>query len=396
MSRPKLLVVVQRYGDGVAGGAEAHAREVVKRLRPHLDIEVITTTAQDYWTWENAFTAGIEWVDDVPVRRFPVLRGRAFDFKLYERRAFSPSHTLEDERTFLEAQGPFAPDLLDHLWRVAPEVDHLLFFTYIYYPTCYGLPLVPGRAVLVPTAHDEPALRLSIYKPVFHTPRVIAYNTEEERAIVRRTFRNERVPSDIMGVGVDVPEDRSPERFRQRFGIEGPFILYIGRIVESKGCRDLFDRWARWRTREPERRVTLVLAGHPEMPIPARDDVVHLGVITDQEKFDGLAACAALVVPEVLSSMSMVTLEAWACARPIICDPRSAVVWGMTRRAGGGLAQRDGAELGEIVAMLCDDPALGDRLGANGRAFVQRTYTWPRIIETYLDMFAEVRIRNAS
>src|SRR5207253_4296068 len=89
MSKPRLLVVVQRYGDGVAGGAETHARELTKRLEPHLDVEVLTTAAADYRTWENAFTAGIEWVDDVPVRRFPVLRQRAYDFKLYERRAFA-------------------------------------------------------------------------------------------------------------------------------------------------------------------------------------------------------------------------------------------------------------------------------------------------------------------
>ena len=395
MSRPKLLVVVQRYGDGVAGGAEAHAREVTRRLAPHLDVEVLTTTARDYWTWENAFSAGTEWVDEIPVRRFPVLKQRAYDFKLHERRAFDPRHTLEDERTFIESQGPYAPDLLDHLWRNGRDADHVLFFTYIYYTTCYGLPLVPERAVLVPTAHDEPALGLSVYEPVFHAPRVIAYNTEEERAIVRRRFHNERVPSDIMGVGVDVPDDRSADRFRERFRVEGPFILYIGRIVSSKGCVDLFDRWQRWRARDPERRVTLVLAGHPEMPIPQRDDVVHLGVVSDQEKYDAIAASTAVIVPEVLSSMSMVTLEAWACGRPVICDARSAVVWGMARRANAGLAQRGAGELGEIVSMLADDPALGERLGSAGRAFVANTYTWPRIISTYLDMFAEVRVRNA-
>ncbi|MDQ2951481.1 MAG: hexosyltransferase, partial [Chloroflexota bacterium] len=81
--KPRLPVVVQRYGDGVAGGAEAHAREVVNRLKPFFEIEVVTTTARDYRTWENAFTAGTEWVDDVPVRRFPVLKTRAWDFKLY-------------------------------------------------------------------------------------------------------------------------------------------------------------------------------------------------------------------------------------------------------------------------------------------------------------------------
>ena len=108
---------MQRYGEGIAGGAEAHARELTKRLAAHLDIEVLTTAARDYRTWENAYTAGTEWVDDVPVRRFPVMNTRAWDFKLYERRAFSRGHTLEDERTFVDAQGPYVPDLLEHLWR---------------------------------------------------------------------------------------------------------------------------------------------------------------------------------------------------------------------------------------------------------------------------------------
>jgi len=395
MSRPKLLVVVQRYGDGVAGGAETHARELTKRLAPHLDVEVLTTAAQDYRTWENAFTAGIEWVDDVPVRRFPVMRPRAWDFKLYERRAYTTPHTLEDERTFVDQQGPYAPDLLEHLWRNGRDADHVLFFTYIYYPTVRGLPLVPERAVLVPTAHDEPALDLAIYEPVFHAPRAIAFNTEEERALVHARFRNERVPSDILGVGVDVPEDRSADRFRQRWGIDGPVVLYIGRIVESKGCRELFANWARWRTAEPDRHATLVLIGQPEMAIPRRSDVVHLGVVSEEDKYDALEASVALAVPEVLSSMSMATLEAWSCGRPVICDAESNVVWGMARRAGGGLAYKSAAEFGEIIAMLTDDRGLRDRLGASGRAFVERTYRWPRIIETYLDMFAEVRARNA-
>ena len=131
MSDPSLLVVVQR-------------------LRPYFNVEVATTTARDYWTWENEFTAGQTVVDGVPVRRFAVERGRAKDFRLHERRAFSKTHTLADERAFVEAQGPVAPDLLEHVHRRGREVDHVLFFTYIYYPTVLGLPLVPERAVLVP------------------------------------------------------------------------------------------------------------------------------------------------------------------------------------------------------------------------------------------------------
>ena len=140
--------------------------------------------------------------------------------------------------------------------------------------------------------------------------------------------------------------------------------------------------------------MTLVLAGQAEMAIPKRPDIVHLGVVSDQEKFDALEAATALAVPEVLSSMSMVTLEAWACAKPVICDTRSPVVWGMARRAGAGLAFQDAAEFGEIVAMLADDDGLAARLGTAGQRFVEHTYTWPRIVGTYLDLFAEVRARN--
>ena len=102
--RPSLLVVVQRYGD-VAGGAETHARTLVNHLLPHFAIEVATTTARDYWTWDNAYTAGLTAVDGVPVRRFAVERGRARDFRLREHRAFAAGHSLADETAFVQAQG---------------------------------------------------------------------------------------------------------------------------------------------------------------------------------------------------------------------------------------------------------------------------------------------------
>src|SRR3989449_4513666 len=215
---PSLLVVVQRYGD-VPGGAEAHARSVVQRLRPHFAIEVATTNSTDYLTWKGDLTAGLDQVDGVPVRRFPVERPRAWDFKLYERRAFRGTHTLEDERAFIDAQGPYAPELLEFLFKRGRDYDHVLFFTYIYYPTVLGLPLVPERAVLVPTAHEESAIGLAAYKPVFHGPRAIAYNTEEERRMVWRRFRNERVSNEIVGVGIDVPSEQDAARFRAKHAI---------------------------------------------------------------------------------------------------------------------------------------------------------------------------------
>jgi len=388
----RVLVVVQRYGD-VAGGAETHARELVNRLKAHYAVEVATTTAKDYWTWEHAFIAGIDKVDGVPVHRYPVLHGRRQPFRLYERAAFRGGHTLADERAFIDAQGPYAPELLEHVYRHGRDFDVVLFFTYIYYPTVRGVPLVAERAVVVPTAHDEPAIGLASYRPVFHAPRALAYNTIEERDMVHRRFGNQRVPHDVVGVGIDVPADASAERFRARHGITGPFFLYVGRIVESKGCPELFDHWARFSAAYPGR-ATLVLIGHPEMAIPSSPGIRHLGRLDDAEKFDAFAACTAYVHPSLLESLSLVTLEAWAMGRPTICSVRSPVLASMTRRAGAGMPYGSATEFSELLAVLLERPELAAQLGANGKAFVERTYTWPVVVEKYRDLFSEVIARN--
>src|SRR5690606_41685064 len=95
------------------------------------------------------------------------------------------------------------------------------------------------KALLVPTAHDEPPIYFGIYKSLFHSPRAILYNTEEERRLVQRLFGNEYIPSTIAGVGIEVPENPNPERFRRKLGIRTPYFLYLGRIVSSKGCDEL-------------------------------------------------------------------------------------------------------------------------------------------------------------
>ncbi len=156
-------IVVQRYGE-VTGGAERHAQQLAEHLAPHFELTLLTTTAKNHLTWENAFPPGPDEVDGLPVLRFPVTRTRNIrPFNALSRAVFDkPNERLREEHWVAE-QGPLCPGLLSHLETARDAYDGFIFFTYLYAPTVWGLPMVADRALLVPTAHDEPPIRFGVY-----------------------------------------------------------------------------------------------------------------------------------------------------------------------------------------------------------------------------------------
>ena len=96
--------------------------------------------------------------------------------------------------------------MIEHLRRQHQQYDVLLFFTYLYAPTVLGLEVAPARSILVSTAHDEPAIRLEIFKEVFSKPAALCYLTESERQFVQRQFPDRPLLEEVVGVGVDMPQ----------------------------------------------------------------------------------------------------------------------------------------------------------------------------------------------
>src|SRR5207245_143409 len=131
-------------------------------------------------------------------------------------------------------------------------------------------------------------------------------------------------------------------------------LLHVGRIVESKNCAELFAGFARWRRVASSGEPVLALIGDSEMPIPRGAGIRHLGRVSDQDKWDALAGCAAFVMPSLLESLSLVILEAWAAGRPVIVSARSPVLAGMARRSRAGLAYSNPAEFAEICELLIE------------------------------------------
>lgn len=368
MTGLRVLLVVQRYGADVTGGSEQHARLVAQRLAQRQTVEVATTTALDYWTWAPHYPAGDDELDGIRVRRFAVAAGRDPEFKAFEHRVLEEEHSIADELAWPDRQGPVVPDLLEFLHAHGRDYDAILFYTYIYAPTALGLPLVPERAALISTAHDEYPLRLAPYRALFHLPRAMGYLTPEERAMVHARFHNEQVPDEVLGYALGDAPAADVAAFRDRHGIAGPYVLYLGQVSEGKGCDELIAEWSAHRDAGGSPDANLVLAGTIRMAIPDRPDVRAVGRISDEDKAGALAGAEALVQPSRLESLGIVLFEAWQHATPVIVHRANLVTSGQTARAGAGRSYADGGFGDALDAVRAERIALGSA----GRAFVER------------------------
>ena len=391
MTRLRLAFVVQRYGPEIDGGAEYECRRVAEALLPHHDVEVLTTCARDYLTWRNVYRPGVETVNGVRVRRFLVDRPRRVRaFGRYADWLYATPHTFFDEVEWIRRQGPLAPGLIEWIRAHAADHDGFLFYTYLYLPTTLGLPLVAHKAVLVPTAHDERPIYLDLFRSLFRAPRGLVFQVEEERAFVEARFHTGHLPSAVIGAGIDPVEHADPARFRRRHGVEGPYLLYVGRVDVEKGCRALVEAFLAWRARAAEP-VTLVLMGTVAMKLPRHAAVRALGFRPAGEKADAIAGATALVMPSPHESFSFVVLEAWSQGIPVLATAHSAVLRGHVERSDAGrLFDRTPGDFGAAAAALLADEGLRKTLGERGRAYVEARYRWPRITDQYLDFLARV------
>jgi glycosyltransferase involved in cell wall biosynthesis len=395
--RPRLAFVVQRYGLEIAGGAEYHCRLIAELLLSHAEVCVFTTCALDYVEWKNHYPVGETVLNGVRVMRFPVARTRdVLRFAALSERIASPSHTAADEEAWMDEQGPFAPALRDHVAAASRSGDYdaLIFFSYRYWTTARTL--VPSRtpSILAPTAEDDGIYRLSLFRRLFEAPTQYAFNSVEERRMLEGTAGH-ALPGEIVGVGSALPASMDGEAFRRRFGIDGPFLLYVGRIDLNKGCPELFDHFLRYRA-EASSNLKLVLIGRAVLEIPKAESIRALGFLDDEDKWNALAACLALAIPSRLESLSMATLEAFYAERPVVANGNCAVLRGQCRRSGGGLYYANYDEFRGVLETLEGDQGLRARMGRAGHAYFDRHYASSVILEKYLRLIQAARAAKAA
>jgi glycosyltransferase involved in cell wall biosynthesis len=391
----KLAFVVQRYGAGIAGGSEAHCRELAERLSGSHDITVLTSCASDYVTWENAFPPGPASENGVAVIRFPVARTRRLKlFADLSDEVFEGRTSPDRQHEWFRENGPEVPQLLDYLRAHGSEFDLVVFWTFRYYPSYFGLPLVADHAVLVPTAEDDAAINLDVVPDLFHQPAGYLFLTPEEHELVSNRAYRTLHPTAVAGIGLEpVPIGQTPRAPLDELGIPAKYLLYLGRVDRNKGCDALLETFQEYAA--SRRDATLVLAGPVKMQVPAHPQIRALGYVTNEVREALLAHAQALVVPSWFESLSIVLLEAWNHAVPALVNGRCKVLAGQVRRANGGLYYMFPAEFDEAADYLRTHDGERETLGRQGLAYINREYRWPTVLSRVETLFEQVRRRSA-
>lgn len=380
----KIAYVVPRYGLEVLGGAEYGARMLAERLVSMLgwEVEILTTCALDAGTWADHYPAGEVDINGVRVRRFSSQAGRDPGFEPYSRTVLPQPANADGEtcRRWIELQGPVCPDVIEAARH--SDADLVVFYPYLYYPTVHGVPAVGRRAVMHPAAHDEPPLRLPIFRDVFAIAQGLVFQTYGERRLAESLFAIGDRAQIVMGLGVEEGEG-DPAAAAAAFGVsDRPYLLCLGRVDDGKGVGMLARYFAEYKARRPGP-LALVFAGPVVQRPPDHPDIVVAGPVDEAVKWGALRGCTALVNPSYFEAFSIVLMEAWTAGVPVLVNGHCLATREHCERSGGGLWFEGFAEFEAAVDRLAGDAEVRAGLAIAGAEYAEGNFRWPVIIERY-------------
>ncbi|HWF84256.1 MAG TPA: glycosyltransferase family 4 protein, partial [Vicinamibacterales bacterium] len=301
------------------------------------------------------------------------------------------------------AQGPIVRPLIDRLPAEAGERDLLVFFQLLSHPTFVGMPLVAAHSALVPLVHEERPIYTTLAGRTLTLPRVLLVNTNAEAARIARVASGPLAAMERTGVGLETPATPSPTFVPPT---PYPYLVVMGRQGKARPLP------AVWRalssaTRLPPLEihgtsvrwtdVRLVTVGELSRLYDGLPNVVHAGYVGDSERWDILRGALALVNPSLYESLSLVLLEAWTVARPVVVHRQCDVTTEHVRESGGGIAV-DFARPDEAAAAIANGlrgESDRDAMGHLGAAHAERSFSWDRVLDIYERVALDARRHHA-
>ena len=368
----KVTFFTREYPPHVYGGAGVHVKNLTRELSRLMDVEVRCIGPQKseegplrvrgYQAWPRMFEG---------------------EDKLFNSVLGTFSSGLSMVRDRIEA------DLVhSHTWYASlPGFFARQLYNVPFVVTVHSLePLRPwkeeqlGRSYHLSTWIERVALT--------GADRIVAVSNEARREILELfDVQPERVTVIYNGVDLSVWNRVPTDATRKAYGIDGPYILFVGRTTRQKGMTHLLDAMRQVPpptrlvcctsapdTPEIEREIAAKVAEHPER-------VVWINTLLREDQYIELYSHAAVFCcPSVYEPFGIINLEAMACERAVVASAvggiKEVVVPGET---GLLVPPGDPPALAEALNRILGDPELAHAMGAKGRARVEALFSWTAI-----------------
>ena len=138
-------------------------------------------------------------------------------------------------------------------------------------------------------------------------------------------------------------------------------------------------------------KIKLVLMGKNVIEIPQQADIIPLGFVSDEDKFDGIAASKLLIMPSKYESLSMSVLESLKLGRPILVNGQCEVLKGHCIKSSAGLYYENYYEFKECLDIYAIDEMLLLSMRRNAIMYIDKLYKWETIISTFTELLQSIR-----
>jgi glycosyltransferase involved in cell wall biosynthesis len=187
------------------------------------------------------------------------------------------------------------------------------------------------------------------------------------------------------------------DNFRRSLGIENKhYVLFVGNLILRKGVHFLIDA-ARYVVRDESDVAFLIVGDGPLLnflisysaKLGVRRNFIFLGNVYD-DVLPVIYNCAdVFVLPSLQEGQGMVLLEAQACGKPVVAFNVGGVSECVKHGETGLLVEPDSTELGRAILTLLRDESLRVKMGAFGRRFICKNFSWDVCAERMFDVYLE-------
>ena len=216
---------------------------------------------------------------------------------------------------------------------------------------------------------------------------------------------------DVIPMGVDVEQFSrgNPTSLRRELPPNDLLVLFVGRLVEKKGCYSLIEAFSLLRD-DLRVRTSLWIVGQGEeyegldsyaTRLRVRGKVRFWGAVSNHLLPDFYAAADLFVAPSIQAEsgdtegQGVVILEAFAARRCVLSTRVGGIVDVVTDGATGLLVEpNDPNQLATAMESLLRDRSLRNRLAENAFQTVSRKYRWEKVAAAFETLYREVGARS--